>query len=144
MAWISPTGHYDPDSVWVQPERAYDDKITYYANCGYNELKYLELTHDVLNCDKVRIYASDAKTGTEYDPDLQVDVHYGGAWHNIQNGVIAKKTWVEIAIGSTQSVDKARVCSNGTARVLWLYEFDFNEVEAPPPKKRTLVQMVNI
>ena len=128
MAWISPTGHNDPDGRWTSDEEAYDDDTGSYAyNSDANYDHYLELTIAELLCDKVQIYARDTIGVPSYNPDLDIDVYYSSAWHNIWSGVITKNTWVEKAIGSSQLVTKARIKSNTSDKALRLFEFDFGE-----------------
>ena len=134
MAWVSPTGYNDPDSKWSNEASAYDDDTGTAAtqtasSAGY----YLELTlGSAISCDKVQISAFTGYYSPPYqrDPDIDIDVFYSGAWHNIWSGTIANNTWVEKSIGSTESVDKARVKWNdGGDAGGRLEEFDFNEVE---------------
>ena len=129
MAWVSPTGHNDPDSKWTDPEKTYDDNTgTYGLVQGPDWDKYLELTlSSPISCDKVQIWVY---LGGTSEAGIKVDVYYSSAWHNIHDGLIAIDQWVEIGIGSTETVDKARVCLNFADDSLALYEFDFNEVEA--------------
>lgn len=124
--WVSPTSHNDPDSKWVMEVDAYDgDTGSSAANTAVNYDHYLELTIAAIQCDKVRIYAQDIYI-TGYNPDLDIDVYYSSAWHNIFSGTITKLAWVEKAIGSTQTVTKARVKSNTSDKTLRIYEFEFN------------------
>jgi len=128
MAWISPTGHDDPDGAWINESDAYDDDTeTDASNSAVSYGYYLELTIAEILCDKVRIYAQDSGGVPKYDPDLDIDVYYGGDWHNIWSGAITRLFWIEKAIGSSQLVTKARVKSNTSDRNLLLYEFDFGE-----------------
>lgn len=130
MSWISPTGYNDPSSKWSDETNAYDQNLNTTAYCVKTEY-YLELTHNVLNCDKVRIYCYDWKSGM-YDPDIDIDVYYSGAWHNIWSGVVNAIAWVEKQIGSTQAVTAARVKINslGGGHAFHICEFEFNEVIA--------------
>jgi len=124
MGWVSPTGHNDPDSAWIDEAEAYDeDTSSGNGAWSWETNKWLELTlGSSINSDKVRIYPR-----AILEADMKVDVHYSGAWHNIHDGVLTKDQWNEISIGSTQSVSKARVCNNaGTTK--YIVEFDFNEV----------------
>lgn len=124
--WVSPTGHNDPDSKWVTEANAYDGDIgSSAANSAVNYDHYLELTIAAIQCDKVRIYARDIYI-IGYDPDLDIDVYYSSAWHNIFSGTITNLAWVEKVIGSTQTVTKARIKSNTSDKTLRIYEFEFN------------------
>lgn len=127
--WVSPTGHDDPDSQWTWEDRAYDEDTGNFAYVVNNEY-WLELTlGSAISCDKVRIYCEQYTGDTSYDLDIKVDVYYSSDWHNIHDGIVTKNTWVELPIGSTQSVDKARVCTNtGVSASRRLKEFDFWEV----------------
>jgi len=129
MAWVSPTGHNDPDSKWGSEANAYDEDTGTFAYQLFAGSYYLELTlGSSISCDKVRIYAERYTGESSYDPDMDVDVYYSGSWHNIHSGTLTKNTWVEISIGSTQTVEKARVKSNDSSASRRLKEFDFNEV----------------
>ena len=123
MAWVSPTGHNDPDSKWTTEANAYDEDTDTHA-WTFQDGYYLELTlESAISCDKVRSWWS-TSTG---DADVDVDVYYSGAWHNIHSGVVGKGDWVESSLGSTQTVEKARVKLNAF-RTHYLKEFDCNEV----------------
>lgn len=127
--WVSPTGHNDPSNSWSYESYAYDDNTDSKATAHVTG-DYLELTHSAIYCDKVRIYATSLSKGKLYDPTIDIDVYYSGAWHNIWSGYITKKTWVEKDIGSPQSVTAARVKCNLVPGLggFYLYEFDFNSL----------------
>ncbi|HUV56679.1 MAG TPA: hypothetical protein VMV84_05535 [Dehalococcoidales bacterium] len=139
--WVLPTGHIDSNNKWAYPERAYDNDLKTFASTWgqhyYGE--YIELTLGTpIECSKVRI------NGGSYDfpdfrgPNLSIDLHYDGAWHNIWSGLIpgahyvpgngfyiVEKVWVEKAIpAGTKLVDKARVKWNEDTSI-YLYEFNF-------------------
>lgn len=128
VGWVSPTGHIDPEDKWANPERAYDDITdTFASTWGYHYYgEPLELTLDSpIYCDKVRIYAASFRTHAYRNPDLSIDLHYDGAWHNIFSGVIAKQAWVEIPIpAGTKMVDSARIKWNEDTSI-YLYELSF-------------------
>lgn len=130
MAWVSPTGHNDPDGVWNYEEWAYDDDTESTANAfSVGAGKYLELTRAAIYCNKVRIWADEWLSPTHYNPDIDIDVYYGDGWHNIWSGVITGREWIEKSIGSTQLVTKAQVKFNTAGRNTYrIYEFDFNKV----------------
>lgn len=134
MGWVSPTGDNDPDSKWDAETSAYDDNE---ATAAYNQEQenyYLELTHEALNCDKIRIMACDFHVDTYYDAAVIIGVYYSDDWHTIFTGTVTDRTWVEKPIGSTQSVTAVRVTMTDTYYDFHnLFEVDFWEVEAPPP-----------
>ncbi|KKM03221.1 hypothetical protein LCGC14_1776590 [marine sediment metagenome] len=128
MAWVSPTSFFDPDSKWADEALIYDgDTATpgVISSAGF----YVELLlPSAILCDKVRIYAAKFQAPFFYDPNIAIDVFYGVGWNNIWDGTTTKQTWVEKAIGSNETVVKARIKFNSTGTVGFLYEFEFNEV----------------
>jgi len=136
MAWVSPTGHADPGEEWGYEENAYDEDEGSWANSDDAYLEWLELTLTTpISCDKIRIMAASLDIpDIRKDPNLKIEVYYSDAWHEIFVGEITKEIWVEKAIGSTQTVSKAQIKWFAALQDYGLvYEFDFNEVEAPPP-----------
>lgn len=130
--WVSPTSYNDPSSAWTDETKTYDANTGTY---GYTstDAAYIELLVSSMDCDKVRIWAAKDGFGI-WDPWVYVDVYYGSAWHNIKNGAITKSTWVELPIGSVQSVTKVRIaCSLSFLENFRLYEFQFNHYVPPPP-----------
>jgi hypothetical protein len=128
--WVSPTGASGTD--WVNHSNTYDNDTGTCANSN-DQGSYIELTISAIVCDKVRIYAerwSDGLSAT-LDPDIDIDVYYDSAWHNIFSGTVTKSTWVTKTIGSTEVVTKAQVKCNDAlllADAIRIYEFDFNSV----------------
>jgi hypothetical protein len=43
MAWVSPTGHNDPDSAWYTETNAYDEDVDT-DTIAWSQDKWLELT----------------------------------------------------------------------------------------------------
>jgi len=101
--WKRPTG--DTDDQWTNSENAYDNNLTTYANCSTNG-QSVTFTIDALSCDKIRIYAGRVAGG---EADLIISVYYSAAFHEIHNGTLTEDTWVEIAIGSTETVTSVKV-----------------------------------
>lgn len=135
MGWVLPTG--DVPGYWAHEFEAYDGGLSTFAYCDVID-EYLELTHDGLSCDKVRIYATDADYSGEWinnvDPDFSIDVYYSGGWHNIFSGTVTHDSWVEKTIGSTQTVTAVKIKANSMANAyVVVFEVNFNEAEAPPP-----------
>jgi len=130
VKWVSPTGQEDPDNKWTEESYAYDENTNSEARV-FEKNHYLELTHSALTCARVRIYAVLVTGGLQNyaDPNISIDVYYGGAWHNIFSGTIPKFTWVEKTFPK-QSITKARIKSNDELSTypyvsLHLGEFDF-------------------
>ena len=145
--WVSPTGHSDPDSEWNSEALAYDENTGTATSLDYNEIDhYLELTRSAIYCDKVRIYSACKyildlgwhEMDTVYGvSNVSIDVYYSSAWHNIKDGTVFGNQWVEVSIGSTEAVTKARIKSNCYCSLgaydpeYLLYEFEFNEISRP-------------
>lgn len=133
MAWVSPTGHNDPDSAWDNETNAYDEDTGTAAKTNVDPQSwssYLELTHVAIDCDKVRF---DAYYSSGFINQISLDVYYEGAWHNIYEGSFAYHTWVEKTIpAGTKSVTAARAKFYNTytlgVRPASFYEFDFGQV----------------
>ena len=133
MGWITPTGHNDPSSTWSSETYAYDDDTGTHAeetisSSGWGN--YLELTHAAMNCDKVQVYHS-------YQASIdivEIDVYYSSAWHNIYSSSCTTGSFVEYAIGSTQSVTAMRIRYHTTKNNRWVgvNEADFNEAGVSP------------
>ena len=133
MSWLSPTGFVDSGSVWTSEALAYDENTDTYAYAsairnGWTD--YLQLTHAALDCDKVQVWVSKLIANINA---IEVDVYYGGVWHNIYSGAIIEGSFVEYPIGSTQSVTAMQIrfsstkASTGGCRI---HEADFNEAPA--------------
>lgn len=128
MGWVSPTGA----SGWTDPANIYDDNLTTYAFsspitwttlCGYTNdwsTNYIEATHAVLNCNKIRVYINLRCT------HVLADV-YNGVWHNVHCGVVAAG-WNEFSF-TAKSVTKARLkATAGAPLTPRIYELDFWEI----------------
>lgn len=113
--WVSPTGHVDPDSKWLNEANAYDGNTGTFAGTTYTDT-YLELTIAAIQCDKVRFYLAGGFTR------YVIDVYYSADWHNIHDATFTIG-WNEVSIGSEQSVTAARVKS--VASAAYVYEFEF-------------------
>ena len=114
--WTSPTGHNDPDSKWILEEHAYDGDMGSPAiNDAADQGHYLELSINSIDCNQVRIYIFGLSWMLFQPIDINVDVYYNSAWHNIYSGVIdcnVPSHFVAISLGATYSVTKARVKAN--------------------------------
>lgn len=139
--WRTPTGYNDPSTKWSDEANAIDDQIgsaaSSYGGFGY----YLEVSHSSILCDKIRVYASHWVSPSYHNPDVAIDVYYSGGWHNIWDGIIASRTWVEKSIGSSEDVTKARMKFNddglGSTIGCGLYELHFWEIEVSIPTVTT-------
>jgi len=131
MAWISPTSFVDGGSVWTSEALSYDENTGTYAYA--TALKsawtdYIELEHSALTCDKVQLWVDHAIANIS---EIEVDVYYGLAWHNIFSGVPTWANWQEHIIGSAQSVTALKVrfySTKASTDGCHLVEADFWEV----------------
>lgn len=137
MAWISPTGA--SGAAWTDRYKAYDElteTYTYDIVPAGTWSEFIYLTRAALDCNKVRFNAAYNVAFLTID----LDVYYGGAWHNTYQGSFLNKQWVEKGLGGTYSVTQARIrIYNGYGSEQWaqLYEFDFWEVEVTAPTVTT-------
>ncbi len=135
--WTSPTGFVDGGN-WVAETNAYDEDTTTFASANNipaaSWSPYLDLTLDnAIDCDKIRYYIK--ASGFPLDAwitQIDIDVYYGGAWHDVYQGAITRNSWQEKNLGATYSVTKARVSLyNSHVSDLYaglFYEFDFWDI----------------
>jgi len=135
MAWITPTG--EVLNGWSGAGLAWDDDNG--TNSSYDAAReswtpYLELTHIGIDCDKVQVWVSVEKDSMA---EIEVDVYYSGAYHNIYKGVPTLGAFAEYTIGSTQLVTAMRIrCLNSRttqSRLQYVHEADFNEAGGVTP-----------
>jgi len=131
--WLSPTGHVDPDNVWIEEVKVYDEDLglaAKYTIPPTSWSSYLELTIAAISCSKVRF---SAYYNASYINQISLDVYYSSGWHNIYEGTYAHRVWVEKEIGSTQTVTAMRVkfYNSGNEDIAYMYETDFWGVAAP-------------
>lgn len=135
MGWISPTGFVDSDSRWTLETRAYDDSIG--TDARSDDLtsewsSFLELTHASMLCDKVKFIAYGNPL---WSPTIDIDVYYGGAWHDVYQGAWTNNVWIEKGILSAQYITAFRFRINNTQSEYGgyasIWEVKFNEY-APP------------
>ena len=131
MGWVNPTSNVA--NGWADPTYAYDDETTLYASYSVQAVwsPYLELYIGAISCDKVQAYCSIVNTQVTAQ---EVDVYYGGAWHNIYSGVPRKGAYYEYAIGSTETVTGMRFRFNSSKAARWagVNDADFWEVVSGP------------
>jgi len=119
--WVSPTGKEDDE--WTDSEKMYDGSLLTYGWTSTNG-NHVTLTRAAVSCSKVRVYAGRAAGG---QADLIIEVYYGAAFHEIHNGVVTEDTWQEIAIGSTETVTKAKI-TVGDGIESQVIEFEFESL----------------
>jgi len=119
--WVSPTSN--ENDAWDDTEYIYDGNL---ATCGWESTngQSTALLIDAINCSKVRVYSGRAAGG---EADLKVEVYYSAAFHTLHDGVLTEDTWVELAVGSTESITKARI-STGDGIESQVSEFEFYKV----------------
>lgn len=124
VSWVSPTGFTAGD--WSNEANAYDGDAGTYASTGTHDQE-MELTIASTSCSKVRIKAANSVGGDVSSG--KIEVYYGGAYHELHDGVIATGDWVEYEIGSQQDVTKARLTLTDFT-TFRCYEFEFGSVTA--------------
>ena len=125
--WVSPTSYVDPDTVWTDEALSYDNDTGTKAYTN-TTAKYIELHRAATWASKVRVLATKlffSPPPVEVNPNIDIDVYYDAAWHNVFSGTITYGTWVEKTIGSTVSLTAVRIKSNDALdanNYLYLYE----------------------
>ena len=119
--WVSPTSK--ENDAWTDAANMYDGDLGTFGYESTNGQSVTLLT-DAVNCSKVRIYAGRAAGGAA---DLKVEVYYSAAFHTLHDGTLTEDTWVEIAVGSTESITKAKI-SAGDGIESQVMEFEFFKV----------------
>jgi len=131
MGWVSPTGHTEGD--WTNEANAYDGSLTTAAT--YTEIPgtwtpFLEFTlTDMIKCDSVRFFVN---SGFPLGFEVDIDVYYGSAWHDVFEGVVSVMVWVEKDIpDETQDVSKVRIRTRHGSSIHtdYVYEVELYETE---------------
>ena len=119
--WVSPTSK--ENDAWTDAAYIYDGNL---ATCGWESTNGQSTTLLIyaINCSKVRIYAGKAAGGTA---DLKIEVYYSAAFHTLHDAVLAEDEWVELAVGSTESITKVRI-TTGDGIESQVSEFEFWKV----------------
>jgi len=119
--WVSPTSK--EDDQWTDAAKIYDGDLATFGWSSTNS-QHVTLLIDAISCSKVRIYAGKAAGG---EADLDIDVYYSAGWHSIHTGALTEDAWEEIAVGSTQTITKARITMGGGIESQ-VMEFEFYKV----------------
>ncbi len=124
MAWVSPTGHSDPDGEWTDEANAYDGDVGTYATSAVG-VHSLELSRAALFCDKLRLYFPGVGTAR-----FTLDVYYSSAWNNLADSgdPATAGEWHEYAIGSVESVTAARIQFEFGTGLFTLAELEFHDM----------------
>ena len=136
MAWLLPTGNVDSQSKWTNETSAYDGNTGTYASSAtvypLTWSSFIEFTHAAMSCSKVRFngfYCSGSITV------IDVDVYYGGAWHDVYEGSFPYKEWLEKSLSSIQTITAFRFRFYNSHAVNEdyesLYEVNFYELGLP-------------
>ena len=116
--WISPTGK--EDDAWSDAANIYDGNILTSGAESTNG-QSVTLTIASISCNKVRINAGRVAGGTA---NLKIEVYYSAAFHQIHDAVLKEDTWVEINVGSTEDITKAKITTgDGINSEVWEFEF---------------------
>lgn len=123
-SWLTPSSYVDPAGAWTNEANTFDDNTGTY---GYDTLpgigwsEFIELNTASINCSRVRTWA------TQHD-EIDIDLYYAGAWHNIYEGACAAGVWVETSFTERKEVTAARFRLHNPAGVpaeMRLHEVDF-------------------
>lgn len=134
--WIFPTSHIDPDNKWSTEVHAYDNTPLTVAFTPVDQdqwSSYLEFLVNETYIDKIRFNALYISPGID---EIDVDIYYEGAWHDVYEGAFPYLEWLEKDIpAGVKLVSKARVRFYNSAdieRYAQLDEFQFNTSGVSP------------
>jgi len=115
-SFVSPTGHEAGD--WSNPTHAYDDNSGTFANyLTWNKktwTPWLTLTHAAIATTQIKWWCHTVYWWSYYYfPVTQIDIYYGGAWHNVFNGKYSdefqpEECWGTVSF-SEQTITKVRI-----------------------------------
>jgi len=119
MGWVRATSTNDPDEAWGNDAKAIDGDTgtqAYISAGGAGKFLELILTASI-SCDKIRLY-----TGSTL-ATMDVDLYYDEDWHHLYLDTPTPNQWVEVAIGATETVEKARVTWSADYKAISELEF---------------------
>lgn len=132
-SWVTPTGHYDPNSDWTNETYAYDDNLATEATTSaigtLDWSEFLELSHSPITIDSVRFYVDDV---SNYITKVDVDAYYNDTWNHVYEDTgWSEGVWEVCPLASPQSVNNTRVRiwnnDNGSTHDGLLQEFDYGQ-----------------
>jgi len=138
MGWVRPTG-YETPTDWTNCPKAYDNSVgtqaAIYDVTVNHYSDWLNLTHAMMYCDKVRVHGRhDQSSGT-----AQVRLFYGEQWHTVYSGYLIDQDWKEIDLGESFAITKVgfrqvRLYFTGGVVVneIWLQEGTPPYIPPPP------------
>jgi len=116
-AWESPTGDQS-SSQWSNPQYAYDDNdatdARYYNWFKQTWTPWLTLTHAGIDATQIKWWNQMAFELYSYLGAItQIDIYYGGAWHNVFNGIYSDTAeWATVSFAQ-QTITGVRIrCYN--------------------------------
>lgn len=112
-SWVSPTG-YSGSAEWVNPQYAHDDNGATYARY-YNWWRqtwtpWLTLTHAGVATTQIKWWNVLAwELSFHLGAVTQIDIYYGGGWHNVFNGRYSDNAeWAMVSF-SQQTITGVRI-----------------------------------
>ena len=120
----SPTGYNDPEDAWVYETGAYDGNVyTYFGSQpgAWSWSEFVEFTTPSISCDHIAYYGHD--TYNSFGQQVDIDVYYNSAWHDVYQDDYEKTGWHNHSIGGTYSVTKMRI-RGYTSSSQWIRFFE--------------------
>ena len=126
--WLSPTGFVDGSGHWQNHALAYDGNLATAAQTinpwpSYSWCGWLEFTHAVFSCSKVRW------CGVGDEVECEVQAYYAGAWNPIYLGVPATGTWVTYEFSPAVNLEAIQIRYRWTSPLtnakFYIYEVEF-------------------
>lgn len=126
--WVSPTSH--GGNFYSDPEQSYDGNTGTYALLDRLDGAGILYPATFISCSKIRLWASVLNYAKA---SFKIEVYYSGSYHTIYDGQLSTYTdWVEIEIGSTQTVENVKLTPQTVVLSDSLHELEFwKEAEAP-------------
>jgi len=127
--WYIPEVHYDPDNAWENETLIYDGLDNTAGSAIISDAKtwssfILLDVYSEIYCEVIKFLAyQKGATGIE---QIDIDLYYDSAWHNLYEGVFDNQVWTEIKVIPWQYLYSARVRFYAKkADTALLYGFNF-------------------
>ncbi len=132
-AWVHPTSSVDGGAAWGNDDNIWDNNTatsaTTSGNIGATSWYTfpIEAHRAATYCSGIRYWAA---VGGDPTPQANVDAFYGGAWHDVYQGVFTPLAWNTTYLATPQTITAVRIdLYNSTGGVLAgdVYEIEWGE-----------------
>ena len=128
--FVSPTGHTDPSSQWLDEAQAYNDNTGDYASTDDSVAAtawstYLEFTFASATVDGIRVYVSGATADIN---KIDIDAYYNSQWNVVTDETsVTQSAWQYYYLAAPQTCTKFRVRlynSDASPRDAYIHDVD--------------------